>query len=558
MYKQYFSGFTKAPILLIGLFIAVALPLMSLPEITNASITNTRLDAWGKAEGDTTWASNSGVQIYSNGSQTGVWDPDANPPAYDVQNYSGQYNCYPLTGGAGGNGCATNTVPTGIKWQCVELFNRFLMAQGWITSRWAGNGNTLKDAPLPTGFSTENWDAVTFINPGDAITFDGNVSGHVVIVTSVSGSTVNVASQNTQGIFWTVTWNTTTHHLSQTYLGNTYSMQAIIHHPGGLRPTPTGTATSSQITPDGVQHTYTGNSTGGVYDISWGNGSPLTQWQPTSLGASVTSMSSQIVGGVTNIYAAVGAKIYNISWGNGSPLTVWQVTTLSGNINSINSQIVGGVTHVYAAVGATVQDTYWGGGYPVTTWTPATLSATIATIGSQLVGGVTHIYSGVNGTLVDTSYGNGAPLTTWQVANLGSNVLGLTAQQIAGVQQLDAITSTGVSNTSWGNGAPLTTWGIDSVSGGTTYTAINSQMVAGVQHVYAGTSDSTVRDISWGNGSPLTVWVVGSSLGTAVVGLTPQLVSGVQQVDTITSSIGWNISWGNGSPLAQWQVATTL
>lgn len=49
--------------------------------------------------------------------------------------------------------------------------------------------------------------------------------------------TVHVVSQNTQGVLWTVSWNTSTHTLTQTYLGATYSVQGIIHAPS--TPTPT-------------------------------------------------------------------------------------------------------------------------------------------------------------------------------------------------------------------------------------------------------------------------------------------------------------------------------
>lgn len=241
MYKRYFSGFTKAPVILMALLVALALPFVSLPEITRATVCTlgTRCDKWNTPEGDTSWYSGGGVQVYSNGSQAGVWDPATQQ--YD-DGYAGKYNCYTLSGGSGGLGCGPGTVPTGIEWQCVELFNRFYMTRGWITSRWTGSGNTLKDlSPLPTGFSVEGATATTYINPGDAITFTDGAppyySGHVVIVDYVEGTgttrTVHVVSQNTQGVLWTVSWDTSTKTMTQTYLGKDYLVQAIIHRPVG-------------------------------------------------------------------------------------------------------------------------------------------------------------------------------------------------------------------------------------------------------------------------------------------------------------------------------------
>lgn len=262
MHKQYLSGFTKPPVILIALFTALLLPLVSLPEITQASMTNTRADAWNTNYNNaTSWMTNDGggVDVYSNGSTTDLRDCSGNI----VTTYSAACKR------------SVNSVVSGAENQCVELFNRLYLTKGWISSTWSGNGNQLYNiATLPTGFSEKDNTHTTFINPGDAITFDDGGSGHVVMVDSVSGTgttkTVNVVSQNTQGVLWTVSWNTSTNTLTQTYLGFTYQVQGIIHRPtsGG------GTGGHlTQINNDG--------SGWHAYDVSNGyqtKGTPFTLW----------------------------------------------------------------------------------------------------------------------------------------------------------------------------------------------------------------------------------------------------------------------------------------
>jgi CHAP domain len=233
MNKQYLSGFTKAPVLVFALLIALALPFISLPEATATPTCpqdGTRCDAWGTLEKTAaSWltSNGNGVDVYSNGST-------AEGPSPDV------YNCYPIADGVDQLGCGTTTTPSGIKWQCVELFNRLYMTKGWISSRWAGNGNSLYTiGTLPTGFTKEDNTHTTFINPGDAITFDDGSFGHVAMVDTVTGTgatkTVNMVSQNTKQTTFTVSWNTTTHTLTQTYLTG-YGVQGTIHRPAVTPP----------------------------------------------------------------------------------------------------------------------------------------------------------------------------------------------------------------------------------------------------------------------------------------------------------------------------------
>ncbi len=455
------------------------------------------------------------------------------------------------------NGQSTRS---GTKWECVEMVNRLYLTKGWTTANWYGNGGGTDGLiyHVPSGLSAQFNGSISYINPGDVITLNYGTFGHAGIIDSISGTTYNILNQNAA--------LTSSAYLSSGSLngGNAtlqmnawagYTVQGVVHHPATS--TTSATATSSQITPDGVQHVFTGDSSGAVYDISWGNGSPLTQWQVASLGAPVTAMSSQVVNGVVNVYAAVGKTVQDIYWGNGTALGSWQVGSFGSNVTALSSQVVGGVQNVYASTGSTVQDIYWGNGTALGSWQVGSFGSNVGSISSQVVSGVQHVYSSVGATLEDTYWGNGQSLTTWGVATLSAPIVALTAQLINGVQQVDAATSTTVQNISWGNGQSITVWGVDSVSG-MTLTSVSSQMVVGVQHVYAGTTANTVRDISWGNGQSLTVWNPGTSLGGTVVGLSAQLISGVQQVDAITSSAAWNISWGNGSPLTQWAVSNSL
>jgi hypothetical protein len=316
MQKQYFSAFTKAPVLVAALLLGLALPLLSLPEITKADMNNTRADAFGYDEySGSSWFGGAGADVYSNGSSAALHSPVTDNSA--------------------------NGVTTGHEWQCVELFNRVYALKGWITSRWAGDGNTLKDlSPLPAGFSVEGYTAVTYINPGDAITFtDGaqpDHSGHVVMVDSVSGSgttkTVNVVSQNTQGVLWTVSWNTSTQTLTQTYLGTSYSPQAIIH-----RPNATGSRSAAVTRSSGDMDVFYRNTSAQLMNQGWNSS---TGWNtPTARASSGVSSNPTAVARTSSsmdvFYRDTSNNLVNVGWssggGWGSPATLINNGTIQGD-----------------------------------------------------------------------------------------------------------------------------------------------------------------------------------------------------------------------------------
>jgi hypothetical protein len=88
------------------------------------------------------------------------------------------------------------------EFQCVELVMRFLYQQ-WGIAPWAGNGNTIKDAPPSSMVFYPNNGEHAMV-PGDILTEDGtasNSSGHAVIITTVNldGSetgTITILEQN--------------------------------------------------------------------------------------------------------------------------------------------------------------------------------------------------------------------------------------------------------------------------------------------------------------------------------------------------------------------------
>jgi hypothetical protein len=131
----------------------------------------------------TNWLGGNGVDIYSNG---GSVDNDAG-------------NEY-VTNSAGAS------VLSGEEWQCVELINRLYLNRGWITAHWSGDGDELY-ANTPKGLTKQANGSITELDPGDVISLGDTTTGtkdddggHAAIVSSVSGSTVELVNQNTPAV----------------------------------------------------------------------------------------------------------------------------------------------------------------------------------------------------------------------------------------------------------------------------------------------------------------------------------------------------------------------
>ena len=88
------------------------------------------------------------------------------------------------------------------EFQCVELVMRFLYLQ-WGIAPWAGNANTIKDAP-PSSMVFHPNDGTQAMVPGDILTEDGSTpssSGHDVIITALNldengSGTITILEQN--------------------------------------------------------------------------------------------------------------------------------------------------------------------------------------------------------------------------------------------------------------------------------------------------------------------------------------------------------------------------
>jgi hypothetical protein len=104
----------------------------------------------------------------------------------------------------------TDGVLDGEMWQCVELVDRLYLTRGWITRTWSGNGNTMAEPDnVPPGLVEQNNGSVTYLDPGDVLSLanPAYAGGHVAIVNSVSGSTVNLINQNAVSVYSQAIWS---------------------------------------------------------------------------------------------------------------------------------------------------------------------------------------------------------------------------------------------------------------------------------------------------------------------------------------------------------------
>jgi hypothetical protein len=89
-------------------------------------------------------------------------------------------------------------VVDGYEWQCVELVDRLYLSKGWIESAWLGNGDEMyRDAPR--GLSRQPQGHITFVHPGDVISFNapGGGAGHAAVIGRVQGNYLTIVNQNT-------------------------------------------------------------------------------------------------------------------------------------------------------------------------------------------------------------------------------------------------------------------------------------------------------------------------------------------------------------------------
>ena len=117
-----------------------------------------------------------GVPVYSNGSAT----------------YAS--NCYNYATTPSGK-----SVKSGMEWQCVELVNRLYITKGWISETWKGDGDQLYSKAPSLGLTNDQEQgSISYLAPGDVISFNGPISGgHAAVVSEVSGSSITLVNQNT-------------------------------------------------------------------------------------------------------------------------------------------------------------------------------------------------------------------------------------------------------------------------------------------------------------------------------------------------------------------------
>lgn len=101
----------------------------------------------------------------------------------------------------GGNGCASGCAVRGLygaKYQCVELVNRFVRAQGWVSENIMGNAGQILDKAPRAAFDKHPAGDGYLPVPGDIIVWTGGSTGygHVAVVSAVHGRTVTFVEQN--------------------------------------------------------------------------------------------------------------------------------------------------------------------------------------------------------------------------------------------------------------------------------------------------------------------------------------------------------------------------
>jgi hypothetical protein len=86
-----------------------------------------------------------------------------------------------------------------MEWQCVELVNRLYLTKGWISGTWSGDGDQLFGSAPSVGLTNEQKQgSISYLAPGDVISFTGPISGgHAAVVSEVSGAAITLVNQNT-------------------------------------------------------------------------------------------------------------------------------------------------------------------------------------------------------------------------------------------------------------------------------------------------------------------------------------------------------------------------
>jgi hypothetical protein len=176
------------------------------------------------------WLGGNGVAVYSNypdeGSTTDC-NPNPHPKSTVGTNFAGE------------------------DWQCVELVNRLWLTKGWIDHTWWGDAGPSFFDGRPLGadgkqLSAEKNGSISALRPGDVVIYEHQ---HVGIVNTVTGSNVQIVSQNSgKG-------DQTYLYLEGTFSAGTLSglsdgaVYGVVHAPVPNPPPPPPAPTTSSSTP---------------------------------------------------------------------------------------------------------------------------------------------------------------------------------------------------------------------------------------------------------------------------------------------------------------------
>src|SRR6266567_1709531 len=235
--------------------------------------------------------------------------------------------CVSVTGAPGDSNCSSGSIYSGTQWQCVEMVNRLYETRGWTKAWWQGNGGGLSGLiyylPSGWGYAKQSNGSISYVHPGDVITFNYGTDGHAGIINTIDSSgTLHIINQNTTNpsdVNSTATLNSGTSlssgNAAYTSSWSGYSVQAIVHHPNT---TPTAVARDSND-----MDAFYNDGQGDVVDRSW-NGTSWSVSHTWSDGGGVMSQPavvSRSSGNLDVFYTTDQNKLVTYHWTSGGGWT---------------------------------------------------------------------------------------------------------------------------------------------------------------------------------------------------------------------------------------------
>jgi hypothetical protein len=348
-------------------------------------------------------------------------------------------------GGQGVNICGPSTDPYcggqqhvgGISanwWQCVELAQRLYQARGWHGGVFSGVGGAYQiyDNASALGMSRQPNGSISALVPGDMIihgTDTGGGFGHVSIVDSVAGSTVNVVEQNASpNGRATYSFNGST--LSRSATG---TIRGVVHDPGNQSGGGASATNGSYVVASDTSRVYVMAGGSPMYVSGWGAVGGPKPISATYTQAQINSMPQYPADGtaVRNygngaIYVVAGgfgfgvsslAHIPNTSWVDIDGSALGQLRSQPGDGTVVRDYVSGTIYVVSGNAAMTVTSL---SSIPYTSWTNvdgwaiANQLNRYPTDGSAIVDyntGTVYIIAGGSAMAV-TSFNNIPPVTS--------------------------------------------------------------------------------------------------------------------------------------------------